>query len=264
MQLCDFTIPMTVNGLTASLTDDTMLGAIVLTLTSGSGPDQWIGTGNWTTTANWQGAVPNSATAVASFLGMGTGAVTVDAPQTVNQIVFNAATPSYTIGGTSVLSVAGTTPSMTNTTGSNTITAPLNLANGTAINVTAGALAISPATANTVGTGVNATVAASATLTLGGTANALNSTTNIANAGTLTVSGTAQTVGNISGAGSTTASGAGNSTTPTLIANDIDQASLTISNGAYVRLAASGTNTSVVNFTHDGTTANLDIITTMW
>ncbi len=41
----DFTIPMTVNGLTASLTDDTMLGAIVLTLTSGSGPDQWIGTG---------------------------------------------------------------------------------------------------------------------------------------------------------------------------------------------------------------------------
>ncbi len=190
---------------------------------------------------------------------MGTGAVTVDAPQTVNQIVFNAATPSYTIGGTSVLSVAGTTPSITNTTGSNTITAPLNLANGTAINVTAGSLAISPTTANTVGTGVNATVAASATLTLGGTANALNSTTNIANAGTLTVSGTAQTVGNISGAGSTTVSGAGNSTTPTLIANDIDQASLTISNGAYVRLAASGTSTSALTSLTMGTTANLDI-----
>jgi fibronectin-binding autotransporter adhesin len=258
----DFSVPMTVNGLTASLSDDTMLGAIVLTLSTSSGPDQWTGNGNWTTTANWQGAVPNSATAVASFLGMGTGGVSVDMPQTVNQIVFNdpGMTPvSYSIGGPSTLSVAGTTPSITNTTGSNTITALLNLANGTAITVTAGSLAISPATANTVGTGVTATVATGATLTLGGAGSGLNSTTNIANAGTLSVTGTAQSVGNISGAGSTTVSGAGNSTTPSLIANDIDQTALTISNGAYVRIAPSGTSTSVVTSLTMGTTANLDI-----
>jgi autotransporter-associated beta strand protein len=242
----DFSIPMTVNGLTASLSNDTMLGAIVLTLTSGGGPDQWIGTGNWSAGANWQGTVPNSASAVASFLGMGTGAVTVDMPQTVGQLVFNAASPSYTIGGTSTLSVAGATPTITNTTGSNTITAPLNLANGTAITVTAGTLAISPTTSNTVGTGVTATVAASATLQLGGAGNALNSTTNITNAGTLSVTGTAQSVGNISGAGSTTVSGAGTSATPTLIAKDIDQASLTINDGAYVRLSPSGSVASVV------------------
>jgi fibronectin-binding autotransporter adhesin len=259
--LGDFTAPAMVNGLNATLSNDTGLGAIVLTLAP-AGPDQWIGTGNWTTTANWQGAVPNSLTAVASFLGMGTGGVSVDMPQTVNQIVFNdpGMTPvSYSIGGPSTLSVAGTTPTITNTTGTNTITAPLNLANGTAVTVTAGSLAISPATANTVGTGVTATVATGATLTLGGAGSGLNSTTNIANAGTLSVSGTAQSVGNISGAGSTTVSGAGNSTTPSLIANDIDQTGLTINNGAYVRIAPSGTSTSALTSLTMGATANLDI-----
>jgi fibronectin-binding autotransporter adhesin len=254
----DFSAPMTVNGMNASLTNDTGLGAIVLTLVS-AGPDQWIGTGAWSNVANWQGAVPNSLTAVASFLGMGTGGVTVDMPQTVNQLVFNAATPSYTIAGPSTLSVAGTTPTITNTTGSNTITAPLNLANGTAITVTAGSLAISPATANTVGTGVTATVATGATLQLGGAGNALNSTTNIANAGSLSVTGTAQSVGNISGAGSTTVSGAGTSAAPTLVAKDIDQSGLTINNGAYVLIAPSGTSTSALTSLTMGATANLDI-----
>jgi fibronectin-binding autotransporter adhesin len=249
----------TLAGFNLALADNG--SAIVLNVTPG-GPDQWIGTGNWTTTANWQGAVPNSLTAVASFLGMGTGGVSVDMPQTVNQIVFNdpGMTPvSYSIGGPSTLSVAGTTPTITNTTGSNTITALLNLANGTAITVTAGSLAISPATANTVGTGVTATVATGATLTLGGAGSGLNSTTNIANAGTLSVTGTAQSVGNISGAGSTTVSGAGTLATPTLIAKDIDQTGLTINNGAYVLIAPSGTSTSALTSLTMGTTANLDI-----
>ncbi len=121
--------------------------------------------------------------------------------------------------------------------------------------VSAGTLNISGSSASTSG----ATVAIGATLELSGATNALSSTTNITNDGSLSVSGTAQSVGNISGAGSTTISGAGSSATPTLIAKDIDQMLLTINNGAYVRIAASGTSTSVVTSLTMGTTANLDI-----
>ncbi len=94
---------------------------------------------------------------------------------------------------------------------------------------------------------------------LTGSASSLNSTVNVTNNGTLSVTGTAQIVGNISGTGSTSVSGAGTAVTPSLIANDIDQASLTISDGAYVRLAASGTSTSALTSLTMGTTANLDI-----
>jgi autotransporter-associated beta strand protein len=102
-------------------------------------------------------------------------------------------------------------------------------------------------------------VASGATLNLQGAFSAASSVNNITNVGSLNVTGTAQSVGNISGAGSTTVSGAGTSAAPTLIAKDIDQASLTISDGAYVRIAPSGTSTSVVASLTLGSTANLDI-----
>jgi hypothetical protein len=238
------------------------LGDVFLNYVVPSLSSEWIGTdATWSTAGNWNPAtVPNGAAATANFLGNGQAAVTVDTPQTVNQLVFSPSnTTNYTIDGTNALSVGGTTPTITNTAGTNTITAPLDLANGTAINVTSGTLAISPATPNTVGTGVNATVANTATLQLGGAGNALNNTTNIANAGSLSVTGTAQLVGNISGAGSTTVSGAGTTVAPTLIATDIDQTALTINNGAYVRITPSGTSTSVVTALTIGSTSNLDI-----
>jgi autotransporter-associated beta strand protein len=245
-------------GGTAAFTVDATTTALYVQLTI----PEWVGAAaaNWSATSSWSNSVvPNSTTATANFLGLGAGMVTVDTPQTVNQLVLNVSTPSYTIAGTSRLSLAGTTPTITNTTGTNTISAPLDLANGTAININAGTLAISPTTDNTIGTGVTATVANSATLQLGGAGNALNSTTNITNAGSLSVTSTAQSVGNISGAGSTTVSGAGTSATPTLIAKDIDQSGLTINNGAYVRIAPSGTSTITVTSLTLGTTANLDI-----
>jgi fibronectin-binding autotransporter adhesin len=257
----DFSGTNIAGGLSPTFTVDGASSALYVTLAAG-GPPQWNGTGAWSTAGNWQGPVPNSLTAVASFLGMGTGGVSVDMPQTVNQLVFNPSNATnYTISGTSLLTIGGTTPTptITNTAGSNTITAPLSLATGTAINVTAGTLAISPAAANTVGTGVSATVASMATLQLGGTGSGLNATTNVANTGTLSVTGTNQVVGNISGAGSTTVTGAGTSATPTLVAKDIDQTVLTINNGAYVRIAPSGTSTSVVTALTVSTTSNLDI-----
>ncbi len=102
-------------------------------------------------------------------------------------------------------------------------------------------------------------VASGATLRLAGTASGLSFTTNVTNDGTFEFTGTNQIVGNISGAGATTVSGAGTSATPTVIAKDIDQSSLTINNGAYVRLAPSSKTTSVMISLAMGTTANLDI-----
>ncbi len=55
--------------------------------------------------------------------------------------------------------------------------------------------------------------------------------------GDTTVSGGRLITGNITGPGNTTASAAGTSVAPTLIATDIDQTALTINNGAYVRIA---------------------------
>ncbi len=114
---------------------------------------------------HWQGAVPNSDYRCCKLPRHGDWSCHCRCTsQTVNQIVFNAATPSYTIGGSSVLSVAGITPSSPTRLVAIPPHAPFEFSQRTAINVTAGTLAISPTTANTVGTGVNATVAASATL----------------------------------------------------------------------------------------------------
>jgi hypothetical protein len=216
------------------------LGDIFLVFTPAMvGTPQWTGTGDWSNAANWAGGVPNSATATASFLGMGTGTVTVDSAQTVNQVVFNAASPSYTIGGSSTLSLAGTTPAITNTTGSNTISAPLNLAAGTAINVNGGSLSLNASANSVLGAGVTATVATGATLNLGGTANALsNGTTthaNVANNGTLAATTAGKRVGNITGTGTTDVTAA----SATLTATSIRQAVLSIGATSTATLAPS-------------------------
>ena len=246
--LGDFSsIPAMINGFNATLSDDTGLGAIVLTLAAVSGPPQWTGTGNWNDSSNWQGGVPNSASAVASFLGMGTGTVTVNAPQTVNQLVFNdpaVTPPGYTIGGTNTLTLGGTTPSITNTTGTNTITAPLNLPAGTAINVNGGTLELNrTGTGNTVAATTTANVATGATLRLAGSASALSANANVVTTGTgtLSVTGTGQAVGNITGTGTTTVTASGAS----LTASSIRQNSLNIGVGNTVTVAANGSNSGV-------------------
>jgi autotransporter-associated beta strand protein len=112
--------------------------------------------------------------------------------------------------------------------------------------VSAGMLELNRTSPGNAVASIQTNVATGATLRLAGTVSGLNANANVVNAGTLSVTGTAQSVGNISGAGSTTVSGAGDSMTPSLIAKDIDQASLTINNGAYVRVAPSGSVASVV------------------
>ncbi len=208
----------------------------------------WLGVSgdSWTTPANWQGGVPNSTTAKANFLGQGTGTVTVDTVQIVNQVVFNAATPSYIVGGPGILNLAGTTPLLTNTTGSNTINASLNLGNGTAIQVDGGTLAISPATANTVGTGVTATIASGATLQLGGVGSSLSSAVSVTNNGTLAATAAGKVVGAITGSGSTTVTAAG----ATLTANHVRQGSLDIGAGNTVTVAPNGTDSGVSQVTN--------------
>jgi fibronectin-binding autotransporter adhesin len=257
------------SGMSGTFTVDNTSSALYIeVITATAGPSSWQGASNalWSATGSWTNStVPSTSSDTALFanaVGAGSPAV-LDSNQTVNALSFDS-TSSFTINpqAAQVLSLAGTTPSI-NTAATNTgtqiVSVALNLGNGTTIAVNGGTLSLNSPIASVVGTGVSASTATGTTLQLAGPASSLNSTVNVTNVGTLSVTGTAQSVGNISGAGSTTVSSAGNSTTPSLIAKDIDQTALTINNGAYVRIAPSGTSTSVVTALTVGTTANLDI-----
>jgi hypothetical protein len=254
--------------------------------------NQWnqTGSGTWGTTGNWTQALIPTTNSNDALLGTKlTVNGTVDlgsTNRTVSGLRFDNAVASYNVTSTTgklILQNASGNAVLANlisNTRNHTISAPVELqsnttvwaegetitisgaltfANNTGLNVQSGVLNLASASAATVGTGVTANIASGATLQVSGSSNSLNSSVNVTNAGTLSVTGTAQSVGNISGAGSTTVSGAGTSATPTLIAKDIDQTALTINNGAYVRIAASGTSTSVLTSLTLGTTANLNI-----
>jgi hypothetical protein len=118
--------------------------------------------GTWSNPGNWVGGVPNGADAEANF-----GAaislprtVTLNAPFTVGTLNFNNGTASYTIGGTSTLTIAasvGTGGAINVLAGNHAISAPLQLNSNTTLNVTAasasltisGPLSIAPGVALT-------------------------------------------------------------------------------------------------------------------
>jgi hypothetical protein len=156
--------------------------------------------------------------------------------------------------GQGVLSTIGASNQGT-TTLNRAMTLPDNL-NWT---LAAGTLKWQPIVDNTTGNNSQTTILLGATLELGGNKVILDPTSSITNAGTLNLTGAAQTLGNINGTGAMVVSGAGSSTVPTLLVKDIDQSSLTINNGAYVRIIPNGTSTSVLTSLTLGTTANLDI-----
>jgi hypothetical protein len=92
--------------------------------------------GNWTDPANWDGSVPNAIGALAEFSSAITQArtVTVDAPVTAGGVFFDNV-QSYTVGGTSTLTIQAATGSgqISVANGSHTISAPLVFASDASI-----------------------------------------------------------------------------------------------------------------------------------
>ena len=147
---------------------------------------QWTnsaGGGSWNTGGNWSGgSVLSVQGAVATFTATGAGTVTLDAAQTVGQIIFNSSA-SYTIvagsGGSLTIDDnygdPGSLPSINVTAGSHSITAPIHLVNGLTLNV-------APSTALSLGGAI--TGMPNITATGGGTVNLasgiLPATTNLA------------------------------------------------------------------------------------
>ncbi len=100
--------------------------------------------GSWANSANWAaGAIPSGSGATATF-GPGLtsnasgGMITLDGSQTVGHVEFNDSAVNYTIaaGASGILNINNTdpnasgVPSIFNSNGSQTISAPINLANG--------------------------------------------------------------------------------------------------------------------------------------
>ena len=95
--------------------------------------------GTWSNDGNWLPASPTAAGKVASFGPAITAprTVTLDAPRTVGQLLFNNAN-AYTIAGSSALTLDGTgSVAITVSNGSHAVTAPLSLAKDA--NITVGA-----------------------------------------------------------------------------------------------------------------------------
>jgi probable HAF family extracellular repeat protein len=148
--------------------------------------------GSWASAANWQGGVPNSVGATASFSNSpgltSSGTVTLDGNETVGHLILNSNTSSYTInpgaGGTLTIDdtgdLAGATPTIIVSAGTHTINAPISLATnngsmGVTVNTWAG-------TSLTIGGPVTAVNGGSGALTAEGGGNLI-----IAPAGSLSV-----------------------------------------------------------------------------
>jgi probable HAF family extracellular repeat protein len=100
---------------------------------------QWTANsnGNWSGTGNWSGGVPNAFGATANFASAITAphTVTIDSPQIVGVINFDNSN-KYTIAGASALSLDGPiAASITVTSGSHDITAPLLIGKSATITV---------------------------------------------------------------------------------------------------------------------------------
>jgi autotransporter-associated beta strand protein len=98
------------------------------------------GPGNWSSSANWTGGVPQAAGDTATFSSAITSpaTVTLDQPETVGAVTF-ANTASYTISGTNTLTLSNTGgASITDAQGSHKIAAPVNLASNTSVSVAGG------------------------------------------------------------------------------------------------------------------------------
>jgi hypothetical protein len=82
-------------------------------------------TGNWSSTATWSnGVVPNSISSNAYFAAAGTSAISVDAGQTVNSLVFQGG--NVTLGGSNTIVVDGTSTAIESAGGIVVVNAPVD------------------------------------------------------------------------------------------------------------------------------------------
>jgi|GEM_PF-1502663 len=102
-------------------------GIDAVTTIYGSG-STWAATGggNWSTVANWNAGVPNSTGVFASFGGsiLAPSTVTNDSPHSIGTISIQS-TNSYTLAGSSTLTIGGPNPGVTVLSGTHSITTPL-------------------------------------------------------------------------------------------------------------------------------------------
>jgi len=143
-------------GLLASIVNDTANQDVVLRLTGpgGGGEAQWNvdASGSWGLASNWvPQSVPDSATAIASFLGKITAprTVTLDGNRTVKNLNFDNAN-KYTIAGGSGGTLTINAGAVTVTSGSHEISAPIALT-GAVTKGGAGTLTISGPQSNAAG-----------------------------------------------------------------------------------------------------------------
>jgi autotransporter-associated beta strand protein len=120
------------------------------------------GTYNWDLAANWSGGVPDGATANASFTALLTGNQTINlvANRTLNILTIGSSGGTYTLAGTQVLTLGGTTPTVTMVANSQNVFLNMNtLALGAAAtitnNSTVGTLNIGVAGTSTIANGTN-------------------------------------------------------------------------------------------------------------
>ncbi|MHA3775159.1 beta strand repeat-containing protein [Verrucomicrobiota bacterium sgz303538] len=128
------------NGLT--YTFGTSGGFVTLTIGSTAVFSNWSPStgGSWNTASNWSSGIPNGANAEAGLTGALTapGTVTLDGNKTVGSLQFSNAN-AYTIaqgtGGTLTFDAGSTNAQITVLSGSHTVSAPVNLASNTVVDV---------------------------------------------------------------------------------------------------------------------------------
>ena len=154
------------------------------------GPPNWASSfsGNWSSSGNWTGSVPNAVGAQAAFDATQAVTVILDAPQTVGELSLagSSTTSGYKLAGaTLTLSNTGGNPAVvTVASGSQTISAPIVLAGNLTIN-DSGSLTLSGCVSESGSPGKRLTLAGNGQLILAGTGSYTGGTT--VSSGTLAI-----------------------------------------------------------------------------
>ena len=195
--------------------------------------------GKWSTAGNWtNNSTPSQAGQIASFGPALVGTVTVDTPQTIGGMIFSNSGAGYTISGSNALTLAGTgsnpAATVTVTSGSDTISAPLALS-GATVFAGSGSLTVS---GSVLGTGGSLAVSGNGQLNLSGVGSYAGST--MVNGGTLQL-GIGGATGSLSPGSVITDNGALVFSRSNSVTQGTDFSSATISGSGSLTQAGGGT-----------------------